>query len=125
MKIVLIKEGGWGTVPQKSYEEQIESLKILIESLAERAKIVKKFESEIKVEVMDTYADFCKKYIGTSRCIVIFNSRSMISKAQELKKKHPKIKVFVLSGAISDVEAILLDKIWLSAEFLKTVLGLS
>ncbi len=118
-RVVLINEGSWGSVSSESYRRLLESIRGLMKMLKSpdgkndlaEAEICELKEAEKKIKEGET-VDF-----------LIFNSRGMLDVARRIKKEYPQLKVVVLTGLLPEEEVILIDKNWISGEFLQNLLS--
>jgi len=49
---------------------------------------------------------------------LVFVTLGMRYKADEIKKKHPKLRVIITTGLLPEDEAIVVQRTWLTPEFL-------
>jgi len=118
-RVVLINEGSWGSVSPESYRRLLESIRNSMKMLKSpdgkndlaEAEICELKEAEKKIKEGET-VDF-----------LIFNSRGMLDVARRIKKEYPRLKVVVLTGLLPEEEVILIDKNWISGEFLQNLLS--
>ena len=116
-KVVIVNEGGWGMVTKKDYDGIVKAIKWMLERATREISGKEEKRAEF-VRVVDT----TEKALEVNDVdVLIFNSRSMIPEAREIKKKYQRIKVIVLTALIPDDEIILVDKGWVRSQFLQTV----
>lgn len=123
-RVIIILEGQWGTQEKGHYKQYAEAIKRTIEGIKRRESRGPD-EEEIQVaevEIIDTYRQVRERIIKTNIDILIFLSRSMISKAKNVKKLWPSKDVLVLTGLIPEDEIIILNKTWVSLQLWKDIL---
>jgi len=87
----------------KFYEKDIVKIKKSVDffnanaGLARKGKLKKFFDQKKVDNIMDKYSDYCKKYL--LKASLTIGSKEFISKISE---SHPKIKLYILSGAEKD-----------------------
>ena len=119
-RVVIVDEGRWGMATKKDYDGVVRTIKWMLERATKKI-----FGQEKKragfVKVVDTTEMVLEMIKSNDVDVLIFNSRSMISEAREIKRKYRHLKVIVLTGLIPDDEIILVDKGWIGSQFLETV----
>ena len=119
-RVVIVDEGRWGMAIKKDYDGVVKAIKWMLERATKKI-----FGKEGKragfVKVVDTTEMVLEMIKSNDVDVLIFNSRSMISEAREIKRKYRHLKVIVLTGLIPDDEIILVDKGWIGSQFLETV----
>jgi len=108
-RVLIVKEGQWGSVKPEEYEEQIE----LYQRILDEAKDYKG-EKAAKVEVVAT-AEKAEKIIKTAPLndkidVVIFISRGMEWIAEKFAATYPRTRVIVFTGLIPEGKVIWLQK---------------
>lgn len=71
----------------------------------------------VRAKVLDSCAEL-QKHLADGECVVdsvVFLSRTMMPKAEEIKKQHPKLRVVLMTAAPADDKVIVVDKRLLSA----------
>jgi len=115
-RVLFVNEGSWGSVKKEEYDILIGSLKRLLERATKkdyRSDEEKKRAKSVAVAASTEEAmeEVKKNHVD----VLIFNSRSMIPEAREIKRQHRRLKVIVLTGLIPDDEVVLMDKGWISS----------
>ena len=115
-RVLLVNEGSWGSVKREEYDTFINSLNRLLEKATEEdyrsGEKRKRAESvAVAASTEEAVEEVKKNHVD----VLIFNSRSMIPAAREIKRQYRRLKVIVLTGLIPDDEVILMDKGWISS----------
>ncbi len=123
MKHVLIINGeGWGSTTKESYDEWIN---LINENLEEKVDNPDDSDGEkiqlATVDVVDGLEKMYKILKTDSVDVIIFMSRSMITTARKLNNEYPSVSVFVTTGLMPKDEIVLVDKYWLSHEFIRNI----
>ena len=115
-KVIIVNEGTWGGVKEKTYDMFVSSIKRALENAVKKdlhsGKEKKKARSVI---VVNSTKEAMEKVEVNDVDILIFNSRSMIPEARKIKKEYRRLKVLVLTGLIPDNEVVFVDKGWISS----------
>ncbi len=118
-KVIFVNTGGWGdlSASKGDYDSIIALFSRELEKMTQPASVGsgrEKVATAITVKSTDEAIQMMQKQDIDS---LIFLSRGMISKAREVKKSHPRIRVVVFTGLIPDDEVIIADKGWISSDF--------
>ncbi|MFH1990759.1 MAG: hypothetical protein ABIJ19_02810, partial [Patescibacteria group bacterium] len=91
-KVVIVREGGWGSVKQEQYNETAEGVKRSLERLARPNSSKPREEEKVfaSVEIVSTLEEARKKDLNNFD-IMIFLTRGQIKEARAIKKERPKI----------------------------------
>lgn len=119
-KIVIVKEGSWGSLTRQEYENWVDLVKRIMEGAEEVNPLTHQKEKAAEVEVVETLSDALKQ-LGTTD-ILVFVTRGMLSEARKVKRGHPRVKVVLFTGLIPDDEVILVSKRWAKPEVIRTIL---
>lgn len=114
-RVLIVREGQWGTATPESYEQFIEALRETLER-AERTGPNNTKEKAAKVEVVETWAE-AEKRLETAPLnlpihTVVFVSRDMGETAKRMASKYPRTRIVVFTGLIPEGEVVWVDK-WL------------
>ena len=122
--IVIIKQGGWGSISKKDYDDIAVFLKKMLKRISNQRAELSVGLAELKVDIVNSLSDI-EDRLGVLNDIevIIFLSRSEIETAKELRKKYEHIrKVIVLTGLIPDDEILIVEKACLTDDFLSNVI---
>lgn len=123
-RVVIVNEGSWGLAEKnrKNYDDGVKLYFDILSQAERKDPGTKKMEKIGNVQVVKSTTEalrILKTGIGVG-CL-IFNSRSMIPEARQIKKLYPETKVIVLTGLIPDDEIVILNKLWVTGNTLETV----
>ncbi len=116
-KIVIVNEGqwGWGVEDERSYDNLVEIFTLALRKAEKKSPGTKKIEKIADVRLVGGADDALKMLKnGFGIDCLIFNSRSMISMAREIKKDYPRVKILVFTELIPDNEIVILNKAWVT-----------
>jgi len=123
-RIVIVKEGQWGTVTREEYEQFIELLKRSLEEIKTKNYTTGQEEKAAEVVVIDT-AQEVKNLLKKNKWavdILMFVSRGMESVAEKIAAEYPRIRVVVFTGFIPDGKVIWFTKTWITQATLRSLL---
>lgn len=111
-----------GVLTQESADHYIEFCVIEPLQRAKRVDLSTKEEMPAaRVEVVDTLVQAEERLARGGVDVVVFNSRSLIGFARDLKKRYRHVMIFVLTGLIPKDEIMLVDKAWVRLQMVEDI----
>ncbi|MDO8424364.1 MAG: hypothetical protein Q7S70_00310 [bacterium] len=116
LRVLIVQEGQWGSVPKENYLEIVEMYKRVLEEAEESCGSEGKKQKEAEVTIVATASDAERIIKGaplnTEVNAVVFVSRDMEDVAEILAATYPKLRVVVFTGLIPDGKVVWVSKAW-------------
>jgi hypothetical protein len=113
-KVLIVKEGRWGLVEPKEYQEQIEFYQKVLDRAEAPSLYGRGKEKAAEVRLVET-AEEAEKITRIERVkAIVFVSRGMEVQAEKFAEAFPKTKVIVFTGAIPEGKVIWVNKACMS-----------
>lgn len=112
-KVLIVLEGQWGSVKPESYKDTVEAFKLALD----KAKVSLGGEEEKAAEttIVETVKEAEELVRRGGIHVLMFISRGMERKAEELAARYPKTRIIVATGLIPEGKVVWLNKWWLSS----------
>jgi len=118
IKVVIVTSGAWGKVTDKEYRRYVNILKRHIAEANEAHKKLTHTDiDQYEVEEVKS-PDYAIAKLRAwdhdmiPRGILVFVTRGLAEKAEEIAAKYPELKVFVFTGLIPDKKVRYIKKTW-------------
>lgn len=117
-KVIFVNEGGWGdfSASNGDYDKIIASFSKKLEKMTQPAAVVSEREKVATAVTVKSTDEAIQMMEQEDIDSLVFFSRSMISKAREVKKSYPRTRVVVFTGLIPDDEVIIASKGWIGLD---------
>lgn len=114
-RVVFVRQGTWGITTQEEEDGYLEVIKLSVSIIKNHGPHAD-MEAAATVETVETSDDARRRLEQGNVDVLVFNSRSHISAARELKRHFPRVKIVVMTGLIPKEEVIIVHKAWIHGE---------
>lgn len=110
-KVIIVNAGGFlgRSAEAGDYDNYVATLKDVLET----SHSPEEKQKAAEVEVVSSGEQVMTKIETEAIDVLVFVSRSMLRKAEEIQAAHPRLKVVLFTGAFPERQVIVIDKGWM------------
>lgn len=118
-KVLFVREGTWGVATQEDEDRYREMIERIVREIKTGGSGADRDAPVATVETVETAEDAVRRLEQGDVDVLVFNSRSHVSTARELKKRFPRVKMVVMTGLIPKDEVIIVNKAWIHGDVIR------
>lgn len=121
-RVVFVRQGTWGLQDQAGEDQYREMIEEIVKRATVKNPDTQKEVFAANVETVEDEAAARERLRRGGVDVLVFNSRSQIGAARELKRAFPSVPIIVMTGLIPKEEVIIACKSWFTEDGVRHII---